>query len=237
MQILQKKQLDFTPIFLIGNAAVLSLLVIVSLANSFFINKISNAKPPTLVELNEGGSIRAIATDANNRTPQAINDFVAKTMADIFSWNAVGVDNLNPTNKPQLDSGVQAGEHKITTRSWAAGFALSEDFRGPFLKELAAMTPDSVFTGTTQSILIINHLSVPTKIDEGSWTSKMVANLMIFQDGDQLGKAISFNKTIFIRAVDSPQIPKNSSPLQQAPYLARKAGLEIYKIQDLDLGL
>ncbi|WP_341531432.1 hypothetical protein WKK05_37630 (plasmid) [Nostoc sp. UHCC 0302] len=237
MQILQKKQLDFTPIFLIGNVIVLSLLLIVSLVNSFSINSIVKAKPPTLVELSDGGSIRAIATDSNSRTPQAINDFVGKTMVEIFSWNAVGVDNLNPTNKPQLDPGVETGEDKITTRSWAAGFALSEDFRGPFLKELATITPDSVFTGTTQSILIINHLSTPTKINEGSWTVKMVANLIIFQDGEQLGKAIAFNKTIFVRAVDSPQIPKNSSPLQQAPYSARKAGLEIYKIQDIDLGL
>jgi hypothetical protein len=59
---------------------------------------------------------------------------------------------------------------------------------------------------------------------------------VIFENGEAIAQAIPFNKTIFIRAVDTPPIPKGATALQQAAYLARKSGLEIYQIQDLQLG-
>ncbi|MHC5859921.1 hypothetical protein [Nostoc sp.] len=237
MRLLDKKEINFTPLVSIGQAVILLLLLLINLTNSSKLSKISNQKP-TLVELQDGTSIRAIAVGEKDRTDQAIMDFAGRIMMNLMSWNAVpksSDSNLDPT-KLKLDPGVQVSDKKLTTNTWSAGFALSEDFRASFLREIAALTPSNVFNGDTQSALLVRHLSSPQKIEEGKWRLEMVANLVVFKGQDQLGKAISFNKTVFVRAVDTPPLPNNPSVAQIEAYRARKAGMEIYRIQDLDLG-
>lgn len=237
MRLLDKKEINFTPLVSIGQAVILLFLLLVNLTNSSKLSKISNQKP-TLVELQDGTSITAIAVGEKDRTDQAIMDFAGRIMMNLMSWNAVpksSDSNLDPT-KLKLDPGVQVSDKKLTTNTWSAGFALSEDFRASFLREIAALTPSDVFNGDTQSALLVRHLSPPQKIEEGKWRLEMVANLVVFKGQDQLGKAISFNKTVFVRAVDTPPLPNNPSVPQIEAYRARKAGMEIYRIQDLDLG-
>ncbi|MBD2531909.1 hypothetical protein H6G97_20900 [Nostoc flagelliforme FACHB-838] len=237
MQLLDKKELNFTPILIISNTVLLALLLLMAMINTGQLGKLANSKTPTLVELNDGTSARVAPAGHNERSLQTISDFVGRAMVNLMSWNALPKsDELDPLKKPQLDSGVQVGDKKITTKAWATGFALSEDFRAPFLKELGNLTPNDIFNGTTQSALIVRYLREPEKLNEGKWQIDMVANLVIFQNGDQVGKAISFNKSIFVRAIDTPPLPPNASDLQVATYRARQAGMEIYKIQDLDLG-
>ncbi|WP_138504536.1 hypothetical protein [Nostoc sp. PA-18-2419] len=237
MRLLDKKEINFTPLVSIGQAVILLFLLLINLTNSSKLSKISNQKP-TLVELQDGTSITAIAVGEKDRTDQAIMDFAGRIMMNLMSWNAVpksSDSNLDPT-KLKLDPGVQVSDKKLTTNTWSAGFALSEDFRASFLREIAALTPSDVFNGNTQSALLVRHLSPPQKIEEGKWRLEMVANLVVFKGQDQLGKAISFNKTVFVRAVDTPPLPNNPSVPQIEAYRARKAGMEIYRIQDLDLG-
>lgn len=239
MRLLERKELNLTPLFLIGNSIVLTLLLLIELVNFLNMGKIANSKTPTLVELSDGESIRVSALSNSERSPQAITYFIGRTMTGLLSWNAVPKvsteENVDATKKLKLDSGVQAGSHKITTNVWATGFALSEDFRAPFLQEIGNLTPPDVFNGSTQSILKVSLLSEPKKLRKGEWSIDMVAEIIVFQNSDMVGAPISFNKTIFVRAIDTPTLPNVSSDFQQTAYRVRKAGLEIYKIQDLDL--
>ncbi|MBD2536383.1 hypothetical protein H6G97_46720 [Nostoc flagelliforme FACHB-838] len=239
MRLLEKKELNFTPIFLIGNAVLLSLLLLIEIINFARLGTIANSKAPTLVELNDGESIRVSSVSSDERSPQAITYFVGQTVTGLLSWNALPKVSSNydadPTKKLKVDAGVQAGNNKITTNVWATGFALSEDFRADFLKEIANLTPPDVFNGTTQSILKISLLSEPKKIKNGQWSVDMVAEVIVFQGSNMVGSPIGFNKTIFVRVIDTPTLPKISSDFQQTAYRVRKAGLEIYKIQDLNL--
>lgn len=237
MKLLDKKEINFTPLLSIGQTIILIFVFLISLANSGRLGKIASTKP-TLVELQDGTSIRAIPIGEKERSDQAIMNFVGRTMMNLMSWNALpksSDENLDP-RKLKLDTGVQIGDKKLTTNTWGAGFALSEDFRASFLREIALLTPSDVFTGETQSALLVRYLSPPEKISEGKWRMDMVANLVIFKGKDQAGNAISFNKTVFVRAVDTPPLPNNPSVQVIAAYNARKAGMEIYRIQDLDLG-
>ena len=61
----------------------------------------------------------------------------------------------------------------------------------------------------------------------------MVANIVILKSENQTGKAIPFNKTIFVHSIDTPPLLKGASSVQIAAYKARLDGLEIYKIQEL----
>ncbi|MBD2358597.1 hypothetical protein H6G41_28990 [Tolypothrix sp. FACHB-123] len=237
MKLLDKKEINFTPLVSIGQTIILIFLFLITLANSSRLGKISNSKP-TLVELQDGTSIRAVAMGEKDRTDQAIMDFVGRTMMNLMSWNALpksSDENLDPRNL-KIDPGIQIADKKVTTNTWNSGFALSEDFRASFLREIAALTPSDVFNGETQSTLVVRYLAPPLKLSDGQWRIDMVANLVVFKGKDQSGKGISFNKTIFVRAVDTPPLPNNPSKQQLAAYNARIAGMEIYRIQDVDLG-
>lgn len=239
MKLLERKELNFTPIFLIVNAVLLTLLLLIEVVNFARIGTVSKTKASTLVELSDGESIRVLPIGSLERSPQAITHFVGKTMTGLLSWNALPkpTDDYNPdpTKQLKLDVGVATSKAKITTSTWASGFALSEDFRAPFLEEIGNLTPPDVFNGTTQSILKVSLLSQPTRIKEGDWRVDMVAQIIVFQGSNLVGKPISFNKTIFVRAIDTAVVPRFSSDVQETASRVRKAGLEIYKIQDLSL--
>ncbi|QLE59720.1 hypothetical protein [Nostoc sp. TCL26-01] len=238
MKLLEKKELNLTPIFLIGNVVILTFLLLIELVNFLGLVKIANSKAPTLVELSDGESIRVYPISSDERSPEAITYFVGQTMTGLLSWNAVPQNDAeSPLEKLKLDTGVQAGQGRITTKTWATGFALSEDFRAPFLEQIGKLTPADVFQGSTQSILKVSFLGEPRKLKESrGWTVDLIAELIIFKGGNVIGEPIAFNKTIFIKAVDTPKLSKQYSDIQKIAYQARKAGLEIYKIQDFELG-
>ncbi|MBE8970995.1 hypothetical protein IQ277_33790 [Nostocales cyanobacterium LEGE 12452] len=239
MKLLERKELNFTPIFLIGNAALLIMLLLIESVNFARIATISKTKASTLVELSDGESIRVIPIGSLERTPQAITHFVGQTMTGLLSWNALPKPTddykIDPSKQLKLDAGISTSKAKITTSTWASGFALSEDFRASFLEEIGNLTPPDVFNGSTQSILKVSLISQPTPIKDGQWKVDMVAELVVFQGSNLVGKPIAFNKTVFVRAIDTAALPRFASDIQETASRVRKAGLEIYKIQDLDL--
>lgn len=235
MSFLNRKESSLLPVFVVGSVCVQIISFLILTITFGKVGKIADAKTPVLVELADGTSARVTPQAFNERSPQAITRFVGETLVSLMSWNITlqTAQNLNPTAKTQLDEGVQAGEGKVTTAAWESSFALSEDFRSTFLAELAKLTSPEVFTGKTQSLLLVRRLSEPQKIASGKWRQDVIANLVVLNSGKQTGKALPFNKTVFIRSIDTPKLPKGASPVQIAAYKARLDGLEIYKIQDL----
>ena len=212
--------------------------------NTIWIAKLSRKPVPTLVELVDGRSIQVGAEASLYRSPQTIQYFVSQITTMLFSSSGMlAEDSTVPkTNlKPKLDAGIELkgnnlrGKRKVTTTAWEASFALSEDFRSTFLPELAQIIPPGVFSGTTQTALVINHLSQPEQLEAGKWKLKMIANLYLFTGGDPIGKAIPVNKDIYVRAVylTSQPLPNRLTDIQKAVYNARASGLEIYRFGDL----
>ncbi len=236
--VLNKKELNFTPILLISNTLLIFFVLLISMSNSGQLSQLKS-KSPTLVELNDGTSIRVSELGDKDRSPKALVDFVGTQMVALLSWNALPkvVENSKQNKNLELDKGVEIGDKgkKVTTDTWISSFSLSEDFRVNFLKELSELVPEDIFTGNVQSALIVRHISQPLKLEKGKWSLDLVANLVFFTHGDEAHKAISFNKKVFVRAVDTPALPENASKTQKVAYKVRKAGMEIFKIQDLKL--
>ncbi len=61
--------------------------------------------------------------------------------------------------------------------------------------------PAGTFSGTTQTVLAIEHLSKPEPIEAGKWKLRMIANLYTFTGNNRLGKTVPVNKDIYVRAV------------------------------------
>lgn len=231
MSFLEDKERSLVPAFIVGTTIMQLILFLVVTMTFGKVDEVVKSRIPSLVELNDGTTIRV--APGKERSAQTISVFTGKVMYRLMSWNSIlpSSSSSNPAT-PRQDEGVEVGG-RVTTSTWEASFALSQDFRQQFLEELAQSTPPEVFSGNTQTILDIRHLSQPQEITSGKWRQNMVANLVVFRGQKQDGKAIPFNKTIFIRTVETALLPKNSSRLQKTVYKARKDGLEIYKIQEL----
>ena len=93
-----------------------------------------------------------------------------------------------------------------------------------------------MFYGQTQVSLVPRHLSEPRKISDGKWEVDLIATLVTFNKDKNEGKGITFNKTITVEAIDTPQSPPGTTELAKKIYSARKSGLEIIEIIDYGLG-
>jgi hypothetical protein len=243
-RLLKSSSGNILTLFVLATLGLQGLIFLQTTFNTIWIAKLSRKPIPTLVELVDGRSIQVGAEASLYRSPQTIQYFVSQITTMLFSSSGMlAEDSTVPkTNlKPKLDAGVELkgnnlrGKRKVTTTAWEASFALSEDFRTTFLPELAQIIPPGVFSGTTQTALVINHLSQPEQLEAGKWKLKMIANLYLFTGGDPIGKAIPVNKDIYVRAVylTSQPLPNRLTDIQKAVYNARASGLEIYRFGDL----
>jgi hypothetical protein len=243
-RLLKRSSGNLLTLFVLATLGLQGLIFLQTTFNTLWIAKLARKPSPTLVELVDGRSIQVGAEASLSRSPQAIQYFVSQIATMLFSSSGgLGENSAVPKSslKPQLDSGVELksntlrGNRKVTTTAWEASFALSEDFRSTFLPELAQITPPGVFSDTTQTALVINHLSEPEQIEAGKWKLKMIANLYLFTGGDPIGKVMPINKDIYVRAVylTSQPLPNRLTDIQRAVYNARASGLEIYRFGDL----
>jgi hypothetical protein len=213
-----------------------NLLLLISLSISTF--NIARRPEPRLVQLVDGRSILTEPMPNRERSPEVIREFARSSLTMMFTWSGVRQTNSAAgVSETSSDQGVDVDGARVTTRSWQSSFAISDqdDFRSNFLQAVGEMTPASVFEGNAQSVFNIESLSEPIEVSEGEWIVEMVANLLIFDAQNPRGRAIPFNKEIRIRAIEPPADPlaENASPIQQAVYQIRSAGLEITEMNDL----
>ena len=243
MQILQKEKKGFfaasnlLPVFVLISLALNGLALLIALLNSVAVVGLSNRPVPTLVQLEDGHSIAVEPVNHLHRTPTVIRLFVKDILSMMFTWNAAsqGSGQGGRGGAVIADEGVGIDDARITTKSWQASFAFSEDFRIPFLTQVGAMTPKDVFTGNAQSVLNITSISNPTEIKKGKWQVDMVASLLIFDQQHPQGLSIPFNKTITVEAVEplSDPLPNDASAIQRAVYRIRGGGLQITEMYEL----
>lgn len=244
-RLLKIPKTEIMPLFVLCTGVLQVFIFLVLLIQGAMLSRLSRQPPPSLVQLTDGRAVRVATLRNLDRTPEAIKHFVGETMVLMFNWSGTLPPSASSSQKnvplpdpgiPIKTAGIGSGSQKVTTASWEATFALSENFRPEFLQKLASLTPSSIFSGDTQVLLVVTHLSEPEQLEPGRWKVKMVANLLTFQKGDNAGRAIAFNKDIYLQAIDTPPLPlpEGVSSLHRTAYQTRQAGLEIYAIRDLE---
>ena len=237
-------------IFVIATGLVQVLILLQQTVATLWIAKLARKPPPSLVQMLDGKPVQVSATDAQVRTPETIKRFTSEMMTMLFSARGtLPSDDSSGETKNIRDEGVELsglsikGRNKrIPTPAFEASFALSEDFRREFLADLAELTPPLVFTGNTQTMLVIRHLSEPKQIYNdlgeviaGEHLLEMIADLFVFTPTNRAGKTIPVNKKIYLKAVHphSHPLADGATEVEKAIYRIRTAGLEIYRLGDL----
>lgn len=247
--LLEKKQQKPKVNLLTSLAIVTLILHVFTLAllilQGFTIRQLHLRKPPTFVQLINGQ--KADIIQDLEREPKLIQQFISKVTILMFNWSGkLPPQTIQDVSQPKPDLGIsirtrQGISKKVSTSSWMASFALSEDFRQAFLREIADMTPPEVFSKVPDQALsaqlIIKRIDQPQKIAPGKWRVGMVANLIQKKVNNNRQIITPFNKVFLIRAVDYFAYPQagSSTDLQKAIYNIRADKLEIYEIRDLCL--
>ena len=249
VRLLEKKQrkrtVNLVTILAIATLSLHILTLVLLILQGFKIRQLYSRKPPTFVQLINGQKAGFI--DKLERDPEVIRQFSSKIMTLMFNWSGkLPPQTIQEVSQPKPDRGItiktaQGASKKVSTSSWMASFALSEDFRPGFLREIADMTPTEVFSNIPNKAmstkLIIKRIYQPQKIAPGKWRVGIVANLIHTKTTDNNKIVTSFNKDLLIRTVDYFTYPQaeSTTDLQKAIYSIRADRLEIYEIRDLCL--
>ncbi|GAX35293.1 hypothetical protein [Nodularia sp. NIES-3585] len=245
--LLQKKKPtgNVLTVFAIATLSLHLSVLFLFLLQGLNIRQLSLRKPPNFVQIIDGQPVAAV--DDLARDPAAIRQFISKTMTSMFNWSGtLPPQTIEETAKPQPDPGIQVrtpqgGSQRVTTSSWVASFAISEDFRKGFLSAIAQMTPPEVFSNNPSQVisaeLVIQRIYPPEQIAPGKWRVGMVADLIQKKHNDDRTTVTPFNKDFLVRAVDYFPYPlaNTTTNIQKAIYSNRIDKLEIYEIRDLCL--
>ncbi|QDL07834.1 hypothetical protein DP113_07855 [Brasilonema octagenarum UFV-E1] len=241
----KKSSVNLLTLFAIFTFSLHLLAAIFLLFEGLRIYGLIHKKPLTFVQLVDGKVVSQ--TDTLEREPEVIRQFVAKTMAATFNWSGtLPAATVEEATNPKTDAGIpvktlQGLTKKVSTSSWVASFALSEDFRGGFLAQIADMTPLEIFSQNNKQALtgqlVIQRVYPPEKIAPGQWRVGMVANIVQVRRTDNKKLLTPFNKDFLVRTVDSYGHPLSNglTPLQKAVYSVRAQKLEIYEVSDFCL--
>ncbi len=232
---------DILPLFAIGTLGIQVIVLLLTLGGLASLWAIAHKPAPAMVQLMDGRSVAMEPVDHLARTPEDIRRFVKDSLSLMFTWTskipATSSNDTTNTSATVNDPGISIGGGRITTATWQASFALKEDFRTPFLEQVAKMTPPSVFGSGAQAVLSFESVSDPKPMKPGEWQVDVVANLLIFDPQHPQGLALSFNKSVFVRATEptTDPLPDNSTPIQKALYRVQQNGLQITEMHDLDI--
>ena len=193
-----------TSIGIIGNFALGLLLFVLYLG-------IAAKPPPALVQLEDGTAILTKPVSSLDRTDKALETFVRDIFGIIYTWSG-----SYPNNEGEWveDTGVTVQDSNgkklglITTPAWEASFALNLKFRETFLRKLAEIVPQSVFSNRTEVALVPLRMLPPQKVSEGKWKVVYLTNLLFIQRQTRKETIIPYNVEVYVKAV-----PPNSNSL------------------------
>jgi hypothetical protein len=213
-----------------GGVLIAQLFLYISYSN------LSKKPVPTLVQLSTGDAIATTTLGNKERSPEVISKFVSRTLTMLMSWSGTipgDTEGGKPIADPGVDIQVGATRSKVTTSTYQAAFAISEDFRKEFLAALGKLTPQSVFAGTVKVVFVPLEIQKPIQIESGKWKVIVISNLLVLDQTDITGKVIPFNKEVYVRAVEVPEFQPGLSGIVLAVEQMRASGLEVYAIRDL----
>ena len=175
--------------------------------------------PQSLVQLADGRTITVDSQQNLERHPETIRRFVAETISFMLTHS----------------------EKQSQEIIWKIGSELlAKELRLKSPEKVLSFNPSQKFLDgerITETVLVIQKISQPKKIEDGKWKVQIVAHQLIFTDYNRLGKAIAINKQISVRAVNRPAFSLSKKPLPERLHLTAsqigEARLQVYHICDM----
>ncbi|MCC5637165.1 hypothetical protein LC593_15125 [Nostoc sp. CHAB 5844] len=220
MQILktENKKSNILPLFAVATCGLNVFVLLLLMFHGSMLQALKlQLTPQSLVQLVDGQAITVDPKPSFERYPETIRRFVGETMSLMLTWS----------------------EQQPPQTAWdISSQMLSNNIKQKLLLEITNLKSDSQFQTINKGseyLLIIDSISQPTKITDGTWKLEMYAHQLSFSNYDKLGESNPFNKQILIRVVDEAvtSLPEKPQPWHLAAHRLGEARLEIYNICDI----
>jgi hypothetical protein len=213
----ESQQKNTLLLFSFGTLGLNAIMLLLLFFNQSLLQSLSRQlTPQSLIELENGTAITADPEENLERQPATLSRFVGESMTLMLTSSA----RLPPRLVLNITSGL-----------------FSKSFQTRFANEILEQQR-SLRSGredaNLETVLVIEKISAPLKIEAGQWKLEIVAHQLLFSSSDLLGKSLPFHKQIWVRAIPQNPItlPNKSLPLDLATYRLGEARLEIYQICD-----
>lgn len=224
------------PLFVVTTLGLQLLLIVGLLGQWLTIYRLTQNGQVAYVQLQTGQAFQAQAVNAKARHPQVIRSFTSNTLYLLFNWSGQlegGDGQRSPDKGTEITIEDQA--YRVPTSVLFASYALTEPLQKPTLKAISELVPQGVYSSHTQALLTLDHVSQPKQLESGRWSVQVVGHHRISANRAAVpGKTVPFNKQIILEALSTPVVPTGTTPLEQAVYAVRQAGLQIIAINDIE---
>ncbi|WP_066384071.1 MULTISPECIES: hypothetical protein [unclassified Anabaena] len=214
----EPKKSSILPLFAVGTFGLHLLSLLLLLFHGSMLQMLNERLTPrSLVQLVDGRAITVDPKSSMERYPETVRRFVGETMTLLLTWS--------PKQPP-------------ATIWESSSQLLANNLQSKFLSQINNLNSAGRIANINRNdehILVIQKISQPIAIGDGEWKVEMLANQLIFNGSDNLGRAIPFNKQILVRTIDEQKtvLPTSPLPWQLAAYRLGEAKLEIYNICEL----
>lgn len=197
---------------------------------SFAVTTLAKRPLPSLVQLTNGEVINVAPVGNRERSRAVLQRFVVETLTNLMTWDSKPQQSVTIT--------LNSKPFSVPITVWRASFAFDESFRSSFLQELVGLVnPLIAKAGSNfKTAITFDTLTIPKKLEDGVWEVSVVADVVVLGTGTS--ERLPFNKTLKIKAVDTPTydmvrdvLEKND--LQRDIFLGRQYGLVITEMKDL----
>lgn len=171
MQLLKqenKKKSSILPLFAVGTFGLNIFALLVLMFHSSMLQQLSKQlTPQSLVQLADGRAITADPRQNLERYPDTIRRFVGETMTLMLTWS-----------KQQPPETIWEISSEL----------LTNDVKQKLQSEIINTNTVNQFENRgSESVLIIQRISQPVKVDNGKWKVELQGNQLIFNNSDRLG--------------------------------------------------
>jgi hypothetical protein len=231
--------------FLSFATSALSLLMSLILVGLYM--NLANKPLPSLVQTSDGKTMRILAQNSDQRSPEVLKNTVIIALTKLLTWRSFSIPtNAKEMLSPKPDIGIEIPPKglgtggKVPTSVYEASFYLTSDFQEPFISNLASLVKEAgVFTANAQvSFEILSISDNPISLGQGLWRVDIVGNLVRLLPNKTITR-LKFNKQVFLKAVPpSPILDQANTPealLSKLVAEGSATGVKIYAIRDLDV--
>lgn len=175
-------------------------LVLSLLGNLFLLgnNHQLAVKEKIFVEARDGSTSVAVEQDRNFRSNEVILKTVSNWLYLTWEW-----DSRIPGSDLK-DKGVtiedEQNDYRVPSKVYTASFLTIEGFRQEFLKEMAELIPEEVYSGGLTSQFFLYHLGVPIRKGDQYEVSVIATRIDLSSTGEKL--QAKFNKKIILKPIE-----------------------------------
>lgn len=210
-------------------------LVLSLLGNLFLLgnNHELATKEKIFVEQRDGATSVAIEKNRNFRSEEVILKTVSNWLYLTWEWDS------RISGSDLKDKGVVIRDDRtdyiVPSKVYTASYLIEEGFRREFLKQMAQLIPEEVYSGGLTSQFFIYHLGVPIRKGDRYEVSVIATRVDLSSSGEKL--QAKFNKKIVLKPVEPYRnILGNKEPSAFRKHLAQlmSGGLIIESIQNYE---